>query len=98
MNISIINNYRKLVDEMPKIIELSGYKNEYIARKMEMKPQFFSVKKNRNTFDVEQVEKILSIIFNEDVEDYLMLIEMQNRKNDETLTLAEYKKEIARWK
>ena len=98
MNISVINNYKKLVDEIPKIIDLSGYKNEYIARKMEMKPQFFSVKKNRNTFDIKQVEKILSIIFNEDVEDYLMLIEMQNRKNDETLTLAEYKKEIATWK
>ena len=98
MNISIINNYKKLVHEIPTIIDLSGYKNEYIARKMEMKPQFFSVKKSRNTFDIVQVEKILSIIFNEDVEDYLLLIEMQSRENDETLTLAEYKKEIATWK
>jgi hypothetical protein len=98
MNISAINNYKNIVVEMPKIIELSGYKNEYIARKMEMKPQFFSVKKQRNTFDLVQVEKILSIIFNQDVEDYLLLIELRTRKNDETVTLAEYKKEIASWK
>lgn len=98
MNISAITNYKNIVEEMPRIIDLSGYKNEYIARKMEMKPQFFSVKKQRNTFDLAQVEKILSIIFNQDVEDYLLLIELRSRKNDETVTLAEYKKELATWK
>jgi hypothetical protein len=98
MNISAINNYKNIVLEIPKIIELSGYKNEYIARKMEMKPQFFSAKKQKNSFNVEQVEKLLSIIFNADVEDYLLLIELRSRKNDETVTLAEYKKEIASWK
>jgi hypothetical protein len=98
MNISAIENYKNIVVEMPKIIEISGYKNEYIARKMEMKPQFFSIKKQKNTFDLLQVEKILSIIFNQDVEDYLMLIELRSRKNDETISLEEYKKEIASWK
>jgi hypothetical protein len=83
---------------MPNIIELSGYKNEYIARKIEMKPQYFSVKKQRNSFNLVEVEKILSVIFNQDVEDYILLLEMRSRKNDETVTLAEYKKEIGSWK
>jgi hypothetical protein len=98
MNIAAINNYKNLVEEMPNIIELSGYKNEYIARKIEMKPQYFSVKKQRNSFNLVEVEKILSVIFNQDVEDYILLLEMRSRKNDETVTLAEYKKEIGSWK
>jgi hypothetical protein len=98
MNIAAINNYKNLVEEMPNIIDLSGYKNEYIARKIEMKPQYFSVKKQKNTFNLAEVEKILSVIFNNDVEDYILLLELRSRKNDETVTMAEYKKEIAAWK
>ena len=98
MNISAINNYKILIEELPNIIDLSGYKYEYIARKIDMKPQYFSVKRQKNTFNLIEVEKILSVIFNEDVEDYLLLLELRSRKNDETLTLDEYKKQVATWK
>lgn len=98
MNISAINNYKILIEELPNIIDLSGYKYEYIARKIDMKPQYFSVKKQKNNFNLIEVEKILSVIFNEDVEDYLLLLELRSRKNDETLTLDEYKKQVATWK
>jgi len=98
MNIAAINNYKTLVEEIPNIIELSGYKNDYIARKIDMKPQYFSVKKQKNTFNLVEVEKILAVIFNEDVEDYILLLELRSRKNDDTVTLAEYKKQMDSWK
>ena len=98
MKIAAINNYKNLVEEIPNIIELSGYKNEYIARKIEMKPQYFSLKKQKNSFNLIEVEKILSVIFNEDVEDYILLLELRSRKNDETVSLEEYRKQAAAWK
>ena len=98
MDIAAINNYKILVEELPNIIDLSGYKYEYIARKIEMKPQYFSLKKQKNTFNLSEVERILSVIFNEDVEDYLLLLELRSRKNDETISFEGYKKQIATWK
>ena len=98
MNIAAINNYKILVEELPNIIDLSGYKYEYIARKIEMKPQYFSLKKQKNTFNLSEVERILSVIFNEDVEDYLLLLELRSRKNDETISFEDYKKQMATWK
>ena len=40
----------------------------------------------------------MSIIENEDVEDYLMLQLMRAAKGDETITADEFRKEIKKWK
>jgi hypothetical protein len=45
-------------------------------------------------------EKIVEVITepNEDAEDAIMVEIMRSRKDDETISYDEYKKEIARWK
>jgi hypothetical protein len=47
MAIKIVEDYRRLVNIIPEIIEASGYRNDFIAKKLGMKPQNFSVKKQR---------------------------------------------------
>lgn len=84
--------YKNLIQHIAAIIDVSGYRHDYIARKLDLRPQNFSVKKQRATWTPDEVEKLLTIIENEDVEDYLLLQEMRGLENDETVTLDEFKK------
>jgi len=94
----IASNYKTLLQNIPALIDVSGYKNDYICRKIEMKPATFSARKHKNNWSVEEVIKILSVIQNEDVEDFLLLQLMKETKNDETISADEFRKEIASWK
>jgi hypothetical protein len=93
----IVNNYEQLVMNIGKLIEVSGYRNDYIARKLGLTNVNFSAKKNRKTFTLEEVKKIVNIINNEDVNEYLMLREMEARKTDENMSHDELYKEMG-WK
>ncbi|HRP56204.1 hypothetical protein [Agriterribacter sp.] len=68
---NIIDKYRILLHAVPRLIEISGYKNEYIAQKLDMTPTHFSAKKSKGNWSIDEVEKILKTISNEDVEDFL---------------------------
>lgn len=71
MNANIVTSYITLIKSIPDLIEISGYRNDYIARKLGLKPQSFSAKKQRSSWSPEEVEKLLYIIKNSDVEDFL---------------------------
>lgn len=98
MQVQIVSSYKRLLNNVSEIIDISGYRNDYIAKKMGLKPQNFSTKKQRGNWTPDELEKLLSVIANEDVENFLMLEEMRNRKEDETITFEEYKRVIAEWK
>lgn len=76
----VINQYKKLVHNIPAMIELSGYRNDYISRKLNITPQRFSLKKRNESWSVDEVEKLLNIIMNEDIEDFLLALEMESIK------------------
>ncbi len=90
-------NYKLLVDHLGDLISVSGYRNDFIAKKLGIKPTTFSVKKQRATWTHEEVLKLLSVIENDETEDYFLGLMMQSLESDETLTLAEFKKQ-AGWK
>jgi hypothetical protein len=96
---NIIENYKKIKSAIPELIEMSGYRNDYIAKRMGMKPANFSVKKQRGNWNEDELEKILYALTNptDDVENFLMLQEMRSLKNDENLTAEEFKKAM-KWK
>ena len=93
----IVNNYERLVMNIGQLIEVSGYRNDYIAKKLGLTNVNFSAKKNRRTFTVEEIKQIASIIDNEDVNDFLMMQEMDQRKDDETISHDELYK-LMGWK
>jgi len=76
---------------------VSGYRNDFIAKRLGITNVNFSAKKNCKTFSIEEVKKIVSIIDNEEVEDYLMLSEMDARKDDETISHDDLYKRMG-WK
>ena len=95
MGVDIVSNYKHLVMNINTLIDVSGYRNDYIAKKLGIPASSFSVKKNRGSFSVDDMEKIMQVIDNEDVEDYLMLQEMRALKDEETISYEDFLKEIA---
>jgi hypothetical protein len=68
---NIVSNYKQLVDNIPQIIDISGYRNEFIAKQLNIQPTYFSVKKQRGSWSVDDVQRLLDVIMNEHVENYL---------------------------
>lgn len=97
--LSVFQEYNAIKKNIEEIINISGYKNEYIAKKIGMTSQNFAMKKKRGTWDSEELEKLVDVLAkpNEDVENALMLELMRSRKDDETVPLSELKKEFG-WK
>lgn len=93
----IVNDYEELLSNIGQIIEVSGYRNDYIARKIGMTPVNFSAKKSRKSFTVAEMKRIVEVIDNEDVTDYLMVQEMDARKDDETLSHDDFYQHMG-WK
>jgi hypothetical protein len=98
MELQVVSSYKKLLSRVADIIEVSGYRNDYIAKKLGLKPQNFSAKKQKGNWSPDELEKLLTVVDNEDVENYLMLEHMRSLKDAETISYEEYKKEIATWK
>ena len=94
MTTEIVSNYKSLVQHIGELIHVSGYRNDYVAAKIGISPKLFAVKKQRSSFSVDDIEKIMTVIDNEDVENYLMLEIMRDRKDEETMTYDELKTEM----
>jgi hypothetical protein len=92
-----IINYKNVLSNLPKAIAISGYRKDYIAKKLGISPQAFSAKISRKSFTPEDAEKLLTVIKNEDVDEFFMLERMKALKNDENVSYEDAKKELG-WK
>lgn len=92
---SIIDEYRNLKLNMIYLIDKSGYKNSYLAEKIGMNPVNFSMKKKRGNWTDNELEKLLDIIEDEELEDFLLGKLMESRKNDERISYEEFKKQVS---
>ena len=98
METQIVASYKRLLNSVADIIDVSGYRNDYIAKKLGLKAQNFSAKKQRGNWTPDELEKLLTVVDNEDVENYLLLEHMRMMKDEETISYDEYKKLISKWK
>ncbi len=80
------------------MIEVSGYRNDYLSRKIGLSPATFSAEKQQGNWSADDVVHLMAIIENEAVEDYLMLRMMRAAKDDETISADYFRKEIKKWK
>lgn len=94
---SVVSQYRIIKNNLNEIIKVSGYRNDYIARKLGISPQSFTVKKQRNSWNDEEIEKVLEIVDNEDSQDFILVQLMRSLEGEETLTLKEAKLQMG-WK
>ena len=90
-------NYKILLSNINELINISGYRNDFIAKKLGLKPTTFSMKKQRASWSNDEVEKLLAIIENEETEDYYLGLIMSSIDAEDTLSLKEFKSEVG-WK
>jgi hypothetical protein len=94
---TIVSQYSKLLQNLSSIIDISGYRNDYVAKKLGMKPQSFSLKKQKVNWTPIEVEKILKVIENEDVRNFLDTEIIQSHTTDNTISSDEFET-IMGWK
>ena len=75
-----IEDYKILKSIIPELIAMSGYKNNFIAQKIGIRPPSFADKKKKGNWTCDELEKILSIIESEELDDYYFGILIQKRK------------------
>ncbi len=97
MAVEVVLNYKNLVAQISNLIDVAGYRNDYVAKKIGLSTTSFATKKKRGSFSVDEVEKIMQLIDNEDVDDYLMVTIMDARKDEPVLSLDEFKGQMG-WK
>ncbi|MCH5598114.1 hypothetical protein [Niabella ginsengisoli] len=68
----VIIAYQKLQKNLTKVIDKSGFKTDYIAKRIGMTSGNFYVKKRRGSWSDEEMLKILEIIENDETENYLL--------------------------
>lgn len=94
----IVTNYKFISNNIDKLIEISGYRNEFLAKKMGITASTFSIKKQRKSFTLDEMEILIGLIENDDVEDFVLLQVLRNKKNDEEISNEEFKKIMKRTK
>ncbi|MBV4355771.1 hypothetical protein [Pinibacter aurantiacus] len=98
--IAAVENYKTLKASLAHLIDISGYRNDYVAKKIGMRPPHFSVKKTKGNWTEEEVEKIVAVLthVNEEVNDFILSEIMDKRLNDKdkepVMTYDEYKTEL----
>ncbi len=97
MVLNIIHHYQIILQNIENFIDISGYRNDFIAKKMKLKPANFSAKKYRSSWTPDEVKQLLTIIDNEEIENYMMLQIMRDMKKEKTVHLKEFKKAMG-WK
>ena len=87
-----IENYKKIESNVEEIINISGYRNNFIAQKMGMNVSTFNVKKQRCKFTSVEIGKMLDIIYNDELENYFLGMYMEILEDDEVMSEDEFNK------
>ena len=83
-----------LVNNLGQLIEISGFRNDYLSNKIGLKPANFSVKKKKGNWTTTEVLKLLSIIKSKEVEDYIDIMKMKEIKNGKFISPDEFEKRM----
>ena len=60
--LKIISEYRKLVKQIPQLLELSGLRDKFIQEKMGMTEATYFRRKKSGGWSVDELEKLIKII------------------------------------
>lgn len=94
--LEVIENYMLLKSEISSLIKKSGYRNDFIASKIGMRPDYFAVKKQRGNWSDDEVLKIIKVIENEEVANFFDSLIIKNCFPGNTISSDEFEK-IMKW-
>lgn len=67
-----VKNYRAITNNIDKLIKVSGYKISWIEEQMGMDRVSFYTKRKQNKFSLDEIEKLMSIIRADELEDKVL--------------------------
>ncbi len=83
-----IKNYKIITDNIDSLIKASGYKITWIEDQMGMNRISFYHKRKNNKFTLNEIERLVSIIRADELEDKVLLeMSIENEKSQETIAL-----------
>ncbi|MGG7663266.1 hypothetical protein [Dyadobacter sp. BHUBP1] len=92
--LGIIEDYKELRQNLGLLIDKSGYRNAYIADKVGIPASNFSQKKKRGNWSLEEMERVLTVIENQELEDLFLLEIIKQRDKGDTITYEQFRKEM----
>lgn len=95
---TIIQDFKNFKNIFPQILEMSGYKMEFLAQRLSMSATGFSTKKKKNNFSIEQMEQLMDIVWNDYLEEKFLTRAMDEAKNEEPLSKEDTAKIFSSWK
>jgi hypothetical protein len=81
--IETINKYEQLKNNIAYYIDISGYKNSYLAEQLGMGTVSFSRRKSTSSFTFEQIKKLSQFIFAQEYVEKTQLLDQVLQKSME---------------
>ena len=69
--LAVIENYNLLKKSLPRLLDLSGYRMDYLAERLGLSKNYFYTKKSKNTFSNEEFEQLIAFIWRDEFQDFL---------------------------
>lgn len=97
--LQVLKIYKDLKESIPEMIEVSGYRNDFIAKRMGITSSTFAVKKQRNNWTDNELEKLIEALTsaNKQVTEFLEMKHIDSYSSNDTMTSEEFKMEMG-WK
>jgi len=83
-----VDGYTQIVDNIGGIIRETGYKTNFVAKKLRMPISTFYLKKRTKTFTLDEVTQIVEMLDDDMENDYLIDL-AESRLDEETIPLEE---------
>ena len=94
----IVENYQLIVNNLGKLIDISGYRNDFLSQKIGLKPANFSLKKQKGNWSSEEVMKLITIIENKEIQEYIEDLRMkESMAKGKFISSNEFEKQMG-WK
>ena len=94
---TIIKNYQLIVNNVGQLIEMSGYRNDYLSEKIGLKPANFSLKKQKGNWSADELLRLFSIIENDEIQDFIDALRIEEAAKGKFVSSEQFEKEMG-WK
>ncbi|MFT4203781.1 MAG: hypothetical protein QM610_07660 [Chitinophagaceae bacterium] len=81
--LDVITKYNTLKSHLPMLLDMSGYRLDFVAESLGFSKAYFYNKKSKNKFSNEEFEKIVNFIWRDEMEDKLLEMSMQESEKTE---------------
>jgi predicted transcriptional regulator len=90
----VLGDYIEVENNIGAIIASTGYKNEYIAKKLNMPISTYYAKRKTKSFAAKDVFTIIKMLEDDERFNYTELELMKSRSNDDVISSEEFKNQL----